>query len=124
MKRLTYLIFVIWTLFGVQITFGQRVVWERTYDHSTGSNGTGDDILEVFLQDTSQFFVRTVTNEFSIRAGSVRRQKPVFFKVNSSGIILDTLIINDSISGYQASLNRVKKTFMVVLQYSKLPLQS
>ncbi len=109
------------TLFWVQITFGQRVVWERTYDHSTGSNGTGDDILEVFLQDTSQFFVRTVTNEFSIRAGSVRRQKPVFFKVNSSGIILDTLIINDSISGYQVSLNRVKKHLWLSYNIQNFP---
>ena len=121
MKRLAYLLIVIWTLLGVQITFGQRISWERTYDHSTGVNGQGDNILAVFLQDTSQFFIQTVTNEFSIRLSNGRRQKPVFFKVNSSGIILDTLIINDSISGYQASLNRARNHFWLYYNVQNFP---
>jgi hypothetical protein len=121
MKKLTYLSFVIWALFGVQITFGQRIVWERTYDISSGANGDGDLVFEAYLYDTSRYFFRSNCMEFGLRINNTYRQRPVIFQANSQGIITDTIIVQDTIISYLGSLNRQKQHFWLYYRINNFP---
>jgi hypothetical protein len=117
MKKLTYLSFVIWTLFGVQITFGQRVTWERTYDIHFGS----ELISQVILQDTGRIFCDVRSAKFTIFTARGNRTKPVIYSYNSQGSYLDSISVYDTTMGYLMCLNRTKKHFWFHYNVSNPP---
>jgi len=100
----------------------QSLVWERTIDLSTSNlEGNSDAILDLCVQDSNNIFINALANCFSIPTPNGRYQRPILLKANSQGILIDTIIVEDTVFGYRFTLDRLKKRLWMIFQTQNYP---
>jgi len=120
MKKLLALIILFWLLPFVGNS--QSLLWERVLDLSTSNlEGNSDAILDLCVQDSNNIFINALANCFSIPTPNGRYQRPILLKANSQGILIDTIIVEDTVFGYRFTLDRLKKRLWIVFQTQNYP---
>ena len=105
----------------------QSLQWERIIDFSNNTTtniefgGTRDNLLDLTMIDSSNILASVYCEKFPITGSGTFYSKPIILLLNSNGVSLDTLILEDTISDFKVSLDRTKKRIWVAYRTANFP---
>jgi len=116
MKRIV-LIIILSILNSSHYAFSQRIIWERIIDIDYRQGGR-DEIIGLNIADTSKLFADIISSKYTRSNGF---KNPVILVFDGSGIVLDTIINNDTCNVSYSTIDRNRKRLWMAYRTENYP---